>query len=77
MNPFIAFTILIALSLLMSNQSTQTSLEKRAVGDTKRTLASDLDADLPRLPFADWFEKVIGPGVRRRPWGIQRSRLNQ
>jgi TonB family protein len=61
MNPFIAFTILMTLSLFLNNQYTQSSLEKRVVGDTRRTLASDLDADLPRLPFGDWFEKVIGP----------------
>jgi TonB family protein len=60
MNLFIAFTILMPLSLFLNNQATQTSLEKRAVGDTQRTLASDLDGDLPRLPFKDWFEKVIG-----------------
>lgn len=34
-----------------------------AVTDTQRTLASDLDAQLPKLPFADWFEKVVGPGA--------------
>jgi TonB family protein len=63
MNPYIGFTILMALSLFLNNQPAQTSLEKRAVGDTRRTLASDLDAELPRLPFGDWFEKVVGPGV--------------
>lgn len=61
MNTFIAFTILMALSLFLNNQTAQTSLDKRAVGDTQRTLASDLDAELPRLPFSQWFEKVIGP----------------
>jgi TonB family protein len=61
MNPFIAFTILMALSLFLNNQSTQTSLEKRAVGGTQRALASELDAELPSLPFSEWFEKVIGP----------------
>src|SRR5215510_12085502 len=61
MNPFIAVTTVIALSLLLSNQLTQLSVEKRAVADTQRTLASELDAELPKLSFADWFEKVVGP----------------
>jgi len=46
-----------------SESEKQSSLEKRAVADTQRILASKLDADLPRLPFADWFGKVVGPGV--------------
>jgi TonB family protein len=32
-----------------------------AVADTQRTFASDLDAELPRTSFADWFERVVGP----------------
>src|SRR5262245_29810381 len=60
MNSFIAVTILIALSLFLNNEPAQ-SLEKQAVSDTQRTLASDLDAELPRLPFTDWFGKVVGP----------------
>ena len=62
MNSFIAVTTLIALSLFLNNAPAQ-SLEKRAVSDTKRTLASNLDAELPKLPFIDWFGKVIGPGA--------------
>ncbi|MGH9938940.1 MAG: energy transducer TonB, partial [Blastocatellia bacterium] len=46
-----------------SESEKQSLLEKRAVADTQRILASKLDADLPRLPFADWFGKVVGPGV--------------
>jgi TonB family protein len=60
MNPFIVATTLIALSLLLNSQLTQLSLDKRAVADTQRTLASELDAELPRLSFANWFEKVVG-----------------
>jgi len=60
MNPYTAVTTLIALSLLW-NQPVQSSLEKRVVDDTKRTLASELDAELPRLPFADWLGRVVGP----------------
>ena len=62
MNSFIAVTTLIALSLFLNNEPAQ-SLEKQAVSDTQRTLASDLDAELPRLPFTDWFGKVVGPGA--------------
>ncbi|MGH9766030.1 MAG: energy transducer TonB [Blastocatellia bacterium] len=40
----------------------QLLLEKRAVADTQRILVSELDAELPRLPFADWFRKVVGAG---------------
>jgi TonB family protein len=32
-----------------------------AITDTQRTLASDLDAQLPKLSFGDWFAKVVGP----------------
>jgi TonB family protein len=59
MNSFIAITILIALSLFLNNQPTQ-SWENRAVVSTQRALASELDAELPRLSFAEWFEKVVG-----------------
>jgi TonB family protein len=33
------------------------------VSDTQRTLASALDAELPRVPFAEWFGKVVGPSA--------------
>ncbi len=32
-----------------------------AVADTQRTFASDLDVELPKVSFADWFERVVGP----------------
>ncbi len=63
MNSFIAVTTLIAFFLFLNNQPAQSSLEKRAVADTQRMLASELDAELPRLPFTDWFGKVVGPGT--------------
>ncbi len=62
MNSF-AITTLIALCLFLNSQPTQSSWEKQAVADTQRTLASELDAELPGLSFADWFEKVVGPGT--------------
>jgi TonB family protein len=61
MNSFIAVTTLIALCLFLNNQPAQSAWEKRAVAETQRVLASDLDAELPKLSFADWFEKVVGP----------------
>jgi len=63
MNSFIAVTTLIPFFLFLNNQPAQSSLEKRAVADTQRILASELDAELPRLPFTDWFGKVVGPGT--------------
>ncbi|HKQ77871.1 MAG TPA: energy transducer TonB [Blastocatellia bacterium] len=36
-------------------------LEKRAVSDTQRIPANELDNELPRLPFANWFRQLIGP----------------
>src|SRR5262249_59468377 len=32
-----------------------------AVADTQRRAASDLDAELPKVSFAEWFGKVVGP----------------
>jgi hypothetical protein len=32
-----------------------------AITDTQRTLASALDAELPKVSFAEWFGKVAGP----------------
>ena len=63
MNSFIAVTTLIAFFLFLNNQSAQLSLEKQAVAGTQRILASELDAELPSLPFTDWFGKVVGPGT--------------
>ena len=70
MNSFAVVTAVIACLLFLNTQSQNPSvlekrllLEKRALVDTKRLLASDLDTELPRLSFADWFEKVVGPGA--------------
>jgi TonB family protein len=38
----------------------QLSLEKQAVADTRQTLASELDNALPEIPFANWYEQVVG-----------------
>lgn len=58
-----AITTLIALCLFLDNQQAQSSWEKQALADTQQTLASELDAELPQLSFANWFEKVVGPGT--------------
>ena len=36
-------------------------LEKRAVAGIQKILASEIDPELPRLPFANWFRQVVGP----------------
>jgi TonB family protein len=33
------------------------------VAETQRRFASDLDAELPKVSFADWFERVVGQGA--------------
>jgi TonB family protein len=54
-------SILMTLSLfLILTQTNQSSLEKQAIADTQRTLASALDTGLPAISFADWHEKVVG-----------------
>src|SRR5262245_24522822 len=70
MNSFTVVMTLIAWLLFLNTQPQNPSvlekqllLEKRALADTKRLLASALDTELPRLSFANWFEKVVGPGA--------------
>lgn len=69
MNPFTAVTALIVLSMLW-NYPTQTSLEKRAVDATQRTLASELDTDLPSLPFAEWLRKAVRQPAEAIVWQL-------
>jgi TonB family protein len=59
----LAITTLIALCLFLDNQPAQSSWETQAVADTQRTLASELDDELPRVSFGDWFKKLVGPGT--------------
>jgi periplasmic protein TonB len=68
MNSFAVVATVIAWLLFLNTQPQNPSvsekwllLEKRALAVTQRLLASDLDTELPRLSFADWFEKVVGP----------------
>ncbi len=49
---------------LQNNPSTSeklSSLDKQAVANMQRILASDLDVELPKLPFANWFGQIVGP----------------
>ena len=70
MNLLSAVTIVIAWYSFLNNppqtpialerQSTL-GMEKRAVSETQRILAYELDNELPRVPFANWFRQIIGP----------------
>jgi TonB family protein len=61
----VVMTVMMWLPLL-NNQTqnrsadAQLSLEKQAVASARQTLASALDADLPKISLSDWFEKVVG-----------------
>lgn len=48
--------------LLLGGQFQTPSLsEKQAVNSAQRIPASELDAELPPRPFADWFRQIVGP----------------
>ncbi|MGH9840479.1 MAG: energy transducer TonB [Blastocatellia bacterium] len=70
MNLFVTMAIVIARCVFLNSPpqtpsilERQSLLEKRAVVDTQRILTSELDDELPGLPFADWFRQVVGPGA--------------
>jgi len=54
-----AFTTVLILLWSGSFQAPALS-EKRAVAGAQRILASELDAELPARPFADWFRQLVG-----------------
>ena len=57
-----AFAITTVLILLWNGSFQVPALsEKRAVASAQRVLASELDAELPSHPFADWFRQLVGP----------------
>src|SRR5262245_15359617 len=57
-----AFVITTAWILLWSGWfQTPALTEKRAVAGAQRVLVSELDAELPPRPFADWFRQLVGP----------------
>jgi TonB family protein len=45
----------------VADKQSSSELEKRAVAGIQRILASAIDAELPRIPFANWFRQVVGP----------------
>ena len=56
------FAIITALILLWNGWFQVPAMsEKRAVASAQKILASELDAELPSHPFADWFRQVVGP----------------
>src|SRR5215813_12794437 len=65
-----AVTIVIAWFSFLNNKpqtppvaekQSLSELEKRAVAGIQRILASEIDAELPRIPFANWFRQIVGP----------------
>jgi TonB family protein len=56
-----SFEIAIALCLFASSAFQPTSFEKRALALAQRLPATNLDKELPPLPFATWFKQLIGP----------------
>jgi TonB family protein len=53
--------IVLVLCLGGSARSQIASFEKQAVTLVQQTLASDLDSELPKLPFTAWLGQLIGP----------------
>src|SRR6266508_2394010 len=53
--------IAIALCMGMNNWIQVASFEKQAFAIVQQMPAFDLDAELPKLPFADWFKQIAGP----------------
>jgi TonB family protein len=53
--------IAIALCMGTNNWIQVESFEKQALAVVQQMPAFDLDAELPKLPFADWFKQVTGP----------------
>jgi TonB family protein len=55
------FAIAITVGLIMTNTFQSGSFEKRALALVQRLPVSNLDKELPQLPFATWFKQIIGP----------------
>jgi len=51
----------IPLSMGMNTGLQATSFERQAVAVVMQMLAFDLDTELPKLPFANWFKQIAGP----------------
>jgi len=48
------------LNSLLQGQSKKLSLSDKQIAETKQIPASKLDAELPKLPFANWFGQTVG-----------------
>ena len=53
--------IVIALCMGVNNGLQVESFEKQAFAIVQQMPAFDLDAELPTLPFANWFKQIAGP----------------
>ena len=53
--------IAIALCMAVSSMAQTASFEKQALVLAQGILASELDASLPKRPFATWFNQLVGP----------------
>jgi len=58
------FLLMLAWSLffntLLQDSPEKSLLSDKQVAETKRILTSDLEAGLPKLPFANWFGQTVG-----------------
>ena len=54
-------TIALALCVGMTSALQTGSFEKQALASVQHMLASGLDTELPKRPFAAWFNQIIGP----------------
>ena len=60
MNTRILATVMV-LCLGVSNVLQTPSFERQALASVQHMLASGLDTELPKRPFAAWFNQLIGP----------------
>lgn len=56
-----AIALAIALSMGMNTGPQAASFERQAFAVVMQMLAFDLDTELPKLPFANWFKQIAGP----------------
>jgi TonB family protein len=55
--------IVLVLWLVMNTSQQIAEFEKQALASVRRRSASLFDDDLPRRPFATWFEEIAGKGA--------------
>lgn len=59
----IVYAIFIALCVSVNTKPQLASFEKQAMSLVQNMLASNLDVQLPKRPFANWFNQLIGPSA--------------